>query len=147
MKLKNILFGILSIFAIASVLGQEIDLEWDDTSTNEQGFIIERRDGPSATWEQIGNATKDIVAYQDTSFPINAEVSYRIYAFNQFGNSPYSNVITIITSPPSAPGNFRFNLPNGVAKFLRRIFGPDIVLDGEYNPGNGNGNNKNSKKG
>ena len=133
--MKKIISVLFTLAFSATILGQEIDLAWDDTSTNEAGFIIERKDG-DGTFVQIASLEANETIYQDTTFPIGSVVSYRIYAHNQFGDSPYSNVITIDTSVPSAPGNFRFNFPSGVVKALRKIFGPNQVLEGEYNTGN-----------
>lgn len=136
MKLKNILYlAAAALFATVSY-GQEIDLIWDDTSNNELGFVIERS-VDSVSFVQLTTVGENVTTYQDTTFPLNTTVSYRVYAYNQFGNSNYSNTINIQTNPPSAPENMRFGIPNVVVKFFKRVFGiqdPETNLRGTYTP-------------
>jgi uncharacterized protein (TIGR02145 family) len=72
-----------------------IILTWTDNSTNETGFKIERK-VTSGTYEIIGSTQMDINSFTDSSVLPNTSYYYRIYSFNNGGNSPtYSNELTI----------------------------------------------------
>jgi uncharacterized protein (TIGR02145 family) len=74
----------------------EIFLSWTDNSSNEKGFIIERA-GASMVFREIARVGAD------TSFFLNAELAasvtyhYRVYAFNDGGNSDFSNIADATT--------------------------------------------------
>jgi len=86
--------------------GTWIVLAWQDNSTNETAFDIERCQGSGCTnfvfWSRAGtNSTS-------SSDSVNAgtSYSYRIRAFNSGGYSAYSNIATVVTpgsnQPPTA---------------------------------------------
>ncbi len=78
-----------------AVSGTQIDLEWVDNSTNETGFKIERCQGNGcndfAEFVQVGAG---VTTYSDTGLSPNTKYSYRLRAYNGFGNSAYSNIAT-----------------------------------------------------
>jgi len=82
-----------------------LDLAWKDNSNNEDGFRIERSEGPSGPWEEIATVGRNTEEYVDTDLVRLTEYCYRVRAFNQSGNSSYSNVdcgFTLeIPAPPS----------------------------------------------
>jgi hypothetical protein len=89
----------------AAPSSSQVDLAWTDNATNEDGFAIERSDNSGVTWNQVGQAAVDAIAFSDTSvLPLSTYV-YRVYAFNIAGNSPLSNEATVSTpeGPPVAP--------------------------------------------
>jgi predicted phage tail protein len=91
-----------------AVSNSEIFLSWTDNSDNEAGFKIERA-GASMNWREIA------IAGVDTPYFLNAELTasvtyyYRIRAFNDGGNSDYTNTAFATTlsevSIPAAPSN------------------------------------------
>ena len=97
--------------APANLAGQavstiEISLTWEDRSSAETGFAIERQNG--AIWSQIG-ATPDgnITTYRDTGLSPGTSYNYRVLAFSAAGVSPTSNVVSVTTSasaPSAIPG-------------------------------------------
>ena len=73
----------------------QINLTWTDNSTNETGFKIERRTG-SANYAVIGTVNQDVLNFSDSGLTPNTTYTYRVYAFNNVGNSlTYSNEFTI----------------------------------------------------
>jgi hypothetical protein len=85
----------------------QVTLVWQDTSSVEDGFQIERRGGSSADFSQIGVVGANSTSYIDTNVLSNTAYAYRARAFNGTGTSDYSNeasVITPATSPVLAIG-------------------------------------------
>lgn len=85
----------------------EILFQWDDMSGNEDGFKIERKTGASGQWSQIIQVAASVTEYLNTDLSRDTKYYYRIRAFNDAGNSGYSNETSAITSemPPVAPSN------------------------------------------
>jgi len=84
-----------------------VTLAWTDGSSNENGFSIERLNG--STWGQIAWVADGITTYRNTGLSPGTAYSYRVLAFNGFGNSPTTNQVTVTTPPasqiPAAPTN------------------------------------------
>ncbi|HKP85144.1 MAG TPA: putative Ig domain-containing protein, partial [Blastocatellia bacterium] len=80
----------------------QVNLVWQDTSTVEDGFQIERRGGSSAEFSQIGVVTANSINYSDPSAIANTAYAYRVRAFNSTGTSSYTAEASVIT-PSVAP--------------------------------------------
>jgi hypothetical protein len=80
----------------------QVTLVWQDTSTVEDGFQVERRGGTSADFSQIGVVSTNSTTYIDASVLPNTAYAYRVRAFNGTGTSAYSNEAPVIT-PSSTP--------------------------------------------
>ena len=93
-----------------TVSSTRIDLAWNDTSDNENGFIIERKTG-SGSFEQLTTVAADATTYSNTGLSPNTTYAYRVRAFNSGGNSAYSNEATATTEQiiPAAPSNLAAN--------------------------------------
>ncbi|HUP01123.1 MAG TPA: fibronectin type III domain-containing protein, partial [Gemmatimonadota bacterium] len=78
---------------------QRIDLAWTDNATTEEGYRIERRQGQTGTWNEIGTVGPDVTVYTDTDPALTpqTEYCYRVVAFNSNANSDYSNVSCVTT--------------------------------------------------
>ncbi|MGA2138961.1 MAG: fibronectin type III domain-containing protein [Verrucomicrobiia bacterium] len=92
----------------ATVSAGEIDLNWTDSSNNEDGFNIERapdNGGVPGSWAQIATVGANVTTYSDTGLSINTKYWYRVRAYNTGGNSDYSNQASATTLPllPAAP--------------------------------------------
>lgn len=80
------------------VTNSKIKLSWTDNSTNETGFIIERKAGPD-TYVVVGTTSTDINTFSDTSLTPSTTYTYRVYSNNSAGNSPtYSNELILTTT-------------------------------------------------
>ena len=69
----------------------ELGLTWNDNSTDEDGFYIERRVGTSGTYQQIAGVGRNVASYTDANLSNGTTYCYRVRAFNAAGNSAYSN--------------------------------------------------------
>jgi len=81
-----------------------IDLTWEDNSSNESGFIIQRSLNNSV-YTQIATVSANCTAYSNTGLDSNTTYYYRVRAYNANGNSGYSNISTATTDDvvPAAP--------------------------------------------
>jgi len=79
-----------------SVSTTRIDLTWIDTSTNEDGFKIERAPGTTTTFTEIGSVGPNVTTFSDVSGQPNTQYTYRVRAFNSVGSS-LSNTVTART--------------------------------------------------
>jgi len=84
-----------------------INLSWDDNSTNETGFKIERKTGAGGTYEQIAVVAANSITYSNnTGLNSGTLYYYRVRAYNLGGDSDYSNEANATTTvPPNAPSN------------------------------------------
>ncbi len=87
-----------------SVTSGSVQLNWTDNASNENGFRIERKTG-SNPFSQVVQLNADINSYQDTGLQASTSYTYRVYAFNNAGNSAYSNESTVQTPAVSAVTN------------------------------------------
>lgn len=69
----------------------QLGLSWTDNATDETGYLVERRDGASATFAQIASLPANATAYLDPALPAGSAFCYRVRAFNAIGPSAYTN--------------------------------------------------------
>ncbi len=96
--------GPFELTALA-VSASRIDLKWADTSSIEDGFKMERSTNAGINWVRIDSLGPNIAAYSDTGLAASTIYHYRVYSFNAFGVSPYSNIAfdTTFILAPIAP--------------------------------------------
>jgi subtilisin family serine protease len=70
---------------------RRINLTWQDHSTNEDGFKIERKAGAGGTYSQIAVVGANITAYSNLGLSPSTTYFYRVRAYNAGGDSSYSN--------------------------------------------------------
>jgi hypothetical protein len=102
--------------ANALTTSDEIDLSWNDASSNETSYVVERSTDPA--FPQNGTTSFRLpagsISYRDLSVTSGVSYSYRVKAVNaagtsdstsEFGSSGYSNVVspTARPAPPAAP--------------------------------------------
>jgi len=91
---------------ITPVSSNQINLSWCDNSDNEMGFRIERKT-EGKEYEEIYLTLANVTTYQDKALEPNTTYFYRVRAYNQAGNSSYSNEqeTTTMDIPPYPPSN------------------------------------------
>lgn len=85
-----------------SVSGTQINLSWNDNSSNEDGFKIERKTGSSGTYAEIATVNSNVSTYQSVGLEPLTIYYFRVRAYNSGGNSSYSNESNVSTGNPNA---------------------------------------------
>lgn len=112
---KNIVFGKALICMVVALLGIsllscsrlpsenvirtqiQVTLAWQDNSSDELGFKIERKTGSAGTFRQIATVGPNVTSYTDTGLRKGTTYYYRARAYNSSGHSPYSPEIRFET--------------------------------------------------
>jgi Fibronectin type III domain len=96
----------------AAMSGANVVLNWQDNSTNESQFYVERCQGVGcASFIGLGASPPNVPTWTDYNAAAGQSYSYRVRAWNLAdGYSAYSNPATVVTpggspSPPGAPSN------------------------------------------
>jgi hypothetical protein len=95
----------------AAMSGGYVVLNWQDVSTNEIQFYVERCQGTGcASFIGLGASGANITTWTDYNASAGQSYTYRVRAWNSDGYSGYSNDAAIVTSgeipaPPPAPSN------------------------------------------
>ncbi|MDD4776508.1 MAG: stalk domain-containing protein, partial [Syntrophomonas sp.] len=91
-----------SNLSAGSVSSDEVVLQWSDNSNNEGGFRIERSVGGSPYAEATSVGT-DAETWTDTGVEPATTYTYRVRAFNSFGNSVWTNILAVSTPQEGPP--------------------------------------------
>jgi len=83
--------------AAPAVTCTRIDLVWQDRSSNEALFKIDRRQSGTSGWARIATPAADSTAHSDTGLPAGTKLYYKIKAYNSSGNSAYTALCTART--------------------------------------------------
>jgi hypothetical protein len=81
-----------------TVSGSQVTLTWQDSSSNELGFKIERKTGAEGTYQEIAKVGPNVTIYTDTELSRERTYYYRVRAYNSDGHSAYSEEIVVKTS-------------------------------------------------
>jgi titin len=88
---------------LSAVATDRIAITWTDNSSNEAGFKIERKTG-TGSFIQIATVGVNVTSLVNTGLKVNTQYTYRIRAYNTYGDSSYSNEISATTgNSPTAP--------------------------------------------
>ena len=79
----------------------EVILTWQDNSTNEDGFAVQRAPAGSGDYTEIARVTADVTTFRDKAVAAETGYDYRVIAFNTAGEASPSNVATVTTPPAS----------------------------------------------
>lgn len=81
-----------------------IGLAWDDVSGNEDGFEVERKVGSGGTWSLVATVGPNVESYTDGGRPEATAYFYRVRAYNDVGDSAWSNEAELATLPAGPTG-------------------------------------------
>ena len=83
----------------------EVELHWQDNSSAETSFAIDRKEHSSLNFRYCGVAPANATAFNDTTVSADKIYDYQVRALNDIGTSAASNVVTVTTPmrPPTAP--------------------------------------------
>ena len=104
---RRLFIAVLTVFStvfpsLSASAAPRVTLSWRDNSTNENGFIVERRTDPAGSYAVVGQAARNAISYVDTDVIAGARYCYRVQSFNADGVSPYSNEACSSAGEPSA---------------------------------------------
>jgi hypothetical protein len=88
---------------------RKVNLTWQDRSSGEEGFRVERKSG-SGSWGTVATLAANVTTYSDTTVVETTTYTYRVFAFNASGDSPSSNEVSVTTpalTVPAAPSNLQ----------------------------------------
>lgn len=80
-----------------------VKLTWSDKSSNEDGFIVERKTADS-DWNEIGRVGANVLSYVDILDKYATEYAYRVKAYTSVGQSNESSVVSYLTPNDPATG-------------------------------------------
>ena len=100
--IHTLLIALLISLAYALVAeAATVTLTWNDNSTDETGFTIERRlrqDAPS-TYKEIGTVAANVKTFDDATVALNTQYCFRVRGFNPVALSEYSNEACMMLTP------------------------------------------------
>src|SRR5215813_13908126 len=71
-----------SNLSAAAVSSSQINLAWQDNSSDETGFAIERAPSGSGPWSQIASVGAGVQSYSDVGLSAATTYYYRVRAYN-----------------------------------------------------------------
>lgn len=74
----------------------EVTLTWQDTSSNETGFVVERKLGDAGSFVQVSTTQPNTTSFLDRNLTQRITVTYRVRAVNALGASANSNEATAV---------------------------------------------------
>ncbi len=80
-----------------AISSRKVNLAWTESSTNVTGFVVQRANSGGNNWTTIATIAANVTSYADASVNKNKSYAYRVYAYNSFGSSGYSNTATVTT--------------------------------------------------
>jgi pyrrolidone-carboxylate peptidase len=83
--------------AATTVSSTQVNLTWSATGENQAGFKIERKTG-SGDFAEITDTPPSAVSFSDTGLQMGTTYTYRVKAFNDAGESGYSNEASATTT-------------------------------------------------
>lgn len=81
----------------------QINLTWEDNSTNETGFAVSRGSTAGGPYSDIALLPANSTAYTNTGLPAGTVFYYIVRATNFLGDSPASNEASATTAAPPPP--------------------------------------------
>jgi titin len=78
--------------------GSRINLTWADNANNEVLYKVERCAQGCSAFTEIAQTPGESTSYSDTGLTAGSTYSYRVRAWNDIGNSAYSNVAAATTT-------------------------------------------------
>ncbi|MFN2616190.1 MAG: LamG-like jellyroll fold domain-containing protein [Thermoleophilaceae bacterium] len=87
-----------------TVSSSRIDLQWNDNSTNESGFVIERDTSSGFSSPQTATVGPNVTGYSDTGLVAGTTYYYRVKATATGASSGYSNTANATTAAAAPVG-------------------------------------------
>lgn len=89
----------------------QIHIFWEDNSDNESGFILEFKRAGLLIWLKLATLGSNVCSFQMDNPILNETYYFRVYAYNDQGNSDYSNEASVFIYGLIQP--LSIHAPNG----------------------------------
>ena len=76
-------------------LTYQVTISWKDKSDNETGFKVHRSDSVNTKWKVVADLAAGKKTYTDTGLNGDRQYIYRVFAYNDDGDSGYSNEVEV----------------------------------------------------
>jgi hypothetical protein len=83
--------------SVLETTSTSITLQWQDRSSNEQGFKIARRLPSDTNFIIIDSVITDVLTYREVGLSPSTDYFYKVCAYNRYGFSEYTNVVQVRT--------------------------------------------------
>ena len=90
-----------------------VHLAWQDNSSDEYGFVVQRKVGNSGTYFDVAKKGADVQEADDVGLGSGVTYYYRVCAYQEGGNSLPSNEVSVLTPGLPAPENLTATPING----------------------------------
>lgn len=91
---------------LTKITSTSYNLFWEDNSSNEDYYELWRKDSENGTYQKIATLPKNTISKNENVINSTVNYFYKIRAVNAFGNSKFSNEVSIATSNiDGAPSN------------------------------------------
>ncbi len=81
-----------SDLAVDSVEARSATLSWTDNSSDESGFLVERKTGASGVYAVVADVNADVTEFEDTGLDTETSYFYRVSSTNGLNSDPTSEV-------------------------------------------------------
>ena len=117
-----------SALTIEIISTTQLKLSWNDNSSNEDGFSIERKTENDSSWAEIARYNARKTTHTETNLTPNTIYFYRLRAFNALGYSEYSNEASAQTpGPPESPTNLSATVVS--TKYIQLDWSDNSILE------------------
>ncbi len=107
-----------------------VELHWHDESWNEDGFIVEQSIGDDNHFQTYGSVGANVTSYVLNDLEASVTYYYRVTAFNEVGNSSFSNQVTFTLIETGEPNEF--TLGSTDESILMMWIDPDDFMMGAH---------------
>jgi hypothetical protein len=110
----------------------QVNLVWQDRSSSEEGFQIERRGGSGGSFLPLTVVPTNATTYSDNTVQPNTVYAYRVLAFNSSGTSGYSPDVQLVT--PSGSTSLAVSTPSMPEATVGVLYSQAILATGGTSP-------------
>lgn len=105
--------------SVMPISPDQVDLRWEDNSTDEQAFVIERSQNNNVFYEEIARVEANVDSLLDESLTGQGLYYYRVKAINEGGSSLYSDEVELSIVVGLDPDAKKFSFyPNPTDRWL-----------------------------
>jgi hypothetical protein len=99
----------IAFFAVGAADAATVTLTWKDNSTDETGFIVDRRlrSDPVTAYKEIASVGANVQTVDDSTIALNTQYCFRIRGFSPVALSEWSNEACMMVTPSGLVVTFK----------------------------------------